>query len=214
MCRDAVGKEIWANLLIEDSVLSITIPQDYLDNAVYPLTLDPTFGVTSVGASEGADYANQMEGFLVTTPSDISSVSKLSLYSKAAADIFFKTGIWLKGGGTTHALISNGVGGIGDPGTSWAWVDSTFSTPPAPASSTEHIIGIVVSDMVYWKYDHISGYTNYWHPENSYSAPGSLVNPQLGPDVYIMSLYATYSAGSALAFPPLFSRRQNTLLRR
>jgi hypothetical protein len=54
LCTDAKGNQTWAELLIEKGTLAITIPQKYLDTAVYPVTLDPTFGYTSNGAS--SDY--------------------------------------------------------------------------------------------------------------------------------------------------------------
>lgn len=51
LCSDANGVTAWADLLIEKNKLSITIPQDYLDAAAYPVTLDPTFGYATHGAS-------------------------------------------------------------------------------------------------------------------------------------------------------------------
>jgi hypothetical protein len=54
--KDSAGLEVWGELQIDADagILSVTIPQDFLDNAVYPVVqaagLD--FGYTSVGASE------------------------------------------------------------------------------------------------------------------------------------------------------------------
>ena len=55
-CTDALGHTAWADLYInpDDKVLRITIPQDYLDSATYPVTLDPTFGYTTIGATNGS----------------------------------------------------------------------------------------------------------------------------------------------------------------
>lgn len=50
-CTDADGKTTWAELHIENDVMSITIPQEFLNNAKYPVTLDPDFGYTTVGGS-------------------------------------------------------------------------------------------------------------------------------------------------------------------
>lgn len=51
---DASGKEIWGELNIEEQAgtLTITIPQDWLDNAVYPVTIDPNFGYETKGGTE------------------------------------------------------------------------------------------------------------------------------------------------------------------
>lgn len=50
---DAKGNEVWGTLNIEKGILTITIPQDFLDKAVYPVTVDPDLGYTSVGAGGG-----------------------------------------------------------------------------------------------------------------------------------------------------------------
>jgi hypothetical protein len=48
---DADGNEIWAELSYADGTLSVTVPQSFLDSAVYPVRVDPTFGYTSLGAT-------------------------------------------------------------------------------------------------------------------------------------------------------------------
>jgi len=50
---DSAGNEAWCDLHIDEAKgsLTITIPQDFLDKAVYPVTIDPTFGYTTVGGS-------------------------------------------------------------------------------------------------------------------------------------------------------------------
>jgi hypothetical protein len=46
------GKETWCDLLIKDNVMSVTVPQKFLDEAIYPVVVDPTFGYTTIGGSE------------------------------------------------------------------------------------------------------------------------------------------------------------------
>lgn len=50
---DDTGKQVWCDLHIDTDtgVLTVTVPQDFLDSAIYPIVVDPTFGYTSVGAS-------------------------------------------------------------------------------------------------------------------------------------------------------------------
>jgi len=47
---DANGIETWCDLNIADVLLTVTVPQIFLDNATYPVTVDPTFGYTTAGA--------------------------------------------------------------------------------------------------------------------------------------------------------------------
>jgi len=50
---DADGKEVWGNLNIENGILSVEIPQNFLDEAVYPIrhAAGLTFGYTTQGGS-------------------------------------------------------------------------------------------------------------------------------------------------------------------
>lgn len=58
---DSIGNEIWAELSYEKGVLSVTVPQDFLENASYPVIVDPTFGYTTLGATA----QNNDSGFLL-----------------------------------------------------------------------------------------------------------------------------------------------------
>lgn len=51
LCIDAVGKKVWGILKVEGGELSITMPAAFLDTATFPVTLDPTIGYTTGGAS-------------------------------------------------------------------------------------------------------------------------------------------------------------------
>lgn len=48
---DADGLETWAELAYADGLLSVTVSQEWLNTAAYPVRVDPTFGHTSIGAS-------------------------------------------------------------------------------------------------------------------------------------------------------------------
>lgn len=50
---DANGKRVWCELNINEAntLMTITIPQDFINTAVYPILIDPTMGYTTVGGS-------------------------------------------------------------------------------------------------------------------------------------------------------------------
>ncbi|MFC2135389.1 DUF2341 domain-containing protein, partial [Bacteroidota bacterium] len=54
MIIDAQNNSVWGQMHIdeENGTLSITVPQDFLDNAVYPIKIDPTFGYTGQGGTQ------------------------------------------------------------------------------------------------------------------------------------------------------------------
>ena len=78
LCRDAKGVEAWADLLIGAGKLRITIPQKYLDDAAYPVMLDPTFGYTSNGASSENSLAYHNSSKV--TPAESGTISSYSAY--------------------------------------------------------------------------------------------------------------------------------------
>jgi hypothetical protein len=55
---DALGKTVWGELNITCNRLYITIPEQWLASAKYPVVVDPTVGTTGVGSMNSLDYYN------------------------------------------------------------------------------------------------------------------------------------------------------------
>jgi len=55
IAEDALGNKAWCSLHIDGYIdpknLTITVPQQFLDEAVYPVTIDPDFGYSTIGSS-------------------------------------------------------------------------------------------------------------------------------------------------------------------
>lgn len=51
---DAKGVETWCKFLLDakNNTATLEIPQNFLDNATYPISIDPDFGYTTAGASQ------------------------------------------------------------------------------------------------------------------------------------------------------------------
>jgi RHS repeat-associated protein len=51
---DSAGNSVWGSLNIdkEAGTLTVTVPQEFLEKATYPVTVDPTLGYTTCGASD------------------------------------------------------------------------------------------------------------------------------------------------------------------
>lgn len=55
--RDAAGDGLWCEFnkdLNATGILTVIVPQEFLDRAVYPVTVDPTVGYNTAGASSGS----------------------------------------------------------------------------------------------------------------------------------------------------------------
>ena len=90
---DANGVEVWAELLYLNGILSVTVPQKFLDEAVYPVRVDPTFGYTSLGASGGTalaqntnDTSNRMGEDYVTSEAGTLDLITIGLKTANADD--------------------------------------------------------------------------------------------------------------------------------
>jgi len=60
IARDKTGKWVWCDLDINTSLypspMTVTVPQDFLDTAVYPIEIDPDVGNTSCGSSSNSHH--------------------------------------------------------------------------------------------------------------------------------------------------------------
>lgn len=81
LVTDAKGQSTWADLSYLNAVLSVTVPQSFLDNATYPVTIDPTFGNTSIGGtSSTASTFDDIEGTHAVNPGASGTLSTVSYY--------------------------------------------------------------------------------------------------------------------------------------
>ena len=74
----------WADLSFADNQLCVTVPQTFLDHAVYPVKVDPTFGYTSAGVSNivslgGSPNVSRMRGVAFSLAED-GTLDKVSMY--------------------------------------------------------------------------------------------------------------------------------------
>jgi len=63
---DSNGNSVWCDLNIDvgTNIMTVTVPQDFLDNAAYPVRIDPEFGHKAYGASSLAQDDSDPKMFL------------------------------------------------------------------------------------------------------------------------------------------------------
>jgi len=190
---DAEGKTAWADLSIDEKrgVLTITLPQDFLDRAAYPVVVDPTFGYESAGGSTHGLSGNDMIGSKFTSPSDVDTAESLTFYVSTGVYTYAK-GILVLSSDMT--ILTDGIGEpIQVPVSSPNWVTSTFTNPPSLQPNTEYYLMIICDNdfIFYWD----SGETNQaaFDSTNSYTSPSDPTDAIFAPRKY--SIYCTYTAG-------------------
>lgn len=191
--EDANGSKVWGELNVdtENGILSVTIPQDFLDNAVYPVrhAAGLTFGYTSIGGTSGAPGAGKTV-YGQSTPASSGNTSKFTMYVNwnfSGTSGNFTTALY----NDTSNLPSSK---IADAGTftmvnGAAWKDATITQ--AVTGSTAYWFGIYAasSRYLYW-WDTTGGVSNQ---DTSFTILPATASPGTNGTLNY-SIYATYTA--------------------
>lgn len=119
----------WADLSYDEGTgLCVTVPQDFLNKADYPVRVDPTFGYTSVGASLSSTVRTSIVGSF-GTKSSAGNVSSVSIYVKLDSSNNWQAGIFDSSGNflyNTNEITAPTVD---------SWNVLNFASPPALAAA-------------------------------------------------------------------------------
>lgn len=191
---DSAGTEVWGELNITGNTLSVMIPQDFIDNAVYPIrhAAGLTFGYTTQGASESAAGSNKA-CFSKAAPSFSGSINSIYICvrNEGGVDREFKSLVCLNSDGT---IVSNGISPTGTIAGSAAknFYSVNYSSKPTISASTNYLLGYVQSSSLITYYDTGSAGDGVYK-DNSYSSPTDLSLPLSNNDRK-HSIYADYTA--------------------
>ena len=192
--RDANKVEVWCNILIKNNKLSIEVPQDFLNGATYPVTIDPDVGYTSVGASNGTfpncrAHRAAAQQYTASTGDTLTSYSLhyhsyggAATWEGAVYDTSSNVPVnWI-------AIPTSTAEAIASPG---SWSTSAAVSHSLTNGNNYTIAYNAVSGTVRIQYD--SGGTN----TSSDDSNGSLRDPwvEVGSAGDYISMYFTYTAG-------------------
>lgn len=132
LITDASGRKIWGELFVDaaNGLMRVTVPQEFLDTAVYPVNVDPTFGYTTVGASEMTTFPDYIFGSNYTA-SEVWTGISISAHMKWQTNVntSCQTRMGVYSGST---LVTNGDAGLytfSDYDT-YSWRTLNFSGQP------------------------------------------------------------------------------------
>jgi len=178
---DSENKRVWCELNIDEKrfgrgqqlVLTISIPQDFLNTAIYPITVDPIFGYDTCGSlstSMPADYAYATKVVILGDITDPKSITSLSACCNVAAgSTNIKGVIWTDA--IPGVIVSNAITPAVLVDTVKEFKTGTFGTSPE-VTAGNYYVGIVVQATVSLYYDSDTGSfrgdneNNYGTPEN------------------------------------------------
>jgi hypothetical protein len=207
---DAEGNGVWGelNIDVEAGILSVTIDQDFLDKAVYPVrhAAGLTFGYTTAGGTVGSNPYNSANVFDVHTAGVGETITKYSMYGFFNPSITWQFDAYtvVSGGAVSRLGTATTITMTTTPG----WFDSA-AVSQALTNGAVYCVAFgnnVNSGNIY--YDSATNardrdITNTTLPttwaHNSYSTPR-------------YSIYATYTAEGGARWSRLLANEVNRLV--
>jgi hypothetical protein len=194
--EDSIGNWVWGELNIDTDkgILSVTIPQEFLDDAVYPVkhASGLTFGYDTIGSSTEYQLTSDLYGSLFTSPSNISQVDSITYYSQYAGSA------WHRGVIVLHSnlnIVSNGVSPEAYTNMTTAdWRTRAYSSKPTLSTSTEYVL-CVISIGMYGYYNSGDANQGHYDGSNNEGTPSNPTDATHTTNKY--SIYATYTASAS-----------------
>lgn len=188
--EDANGDWIWGELNIDSGILSVTIPQEFLDNAVYPIrhAAGLTFGYTTVGASKNFPLPNRNYMVGPKYAGADGTLVSMSAYVKCDGNMqlaIYDTSAVASMVDHTENIALNSLP---------KWVTGNVVVGASTSSVDYHLLeNHSSSSSFYWNWD--SGPNCYGASQTFGIWPATVT---LSEDTYLprkYSIYATYTAG-------------------
>lgn len=166
---DNDGKTEWAELRYEDGKFIVTCPKEWMDNAKYPVTLDPTFGKYTQGAFEwysgGKGYSVSPIWFEATQDANIEYAYVYANTTSGNSNIRVMICNSDSGGGGTGSIVSGACSDIQTVTATPSWIKFNIT---ASLTSGNYYRLILCSDAlsIHLWYDTYPGHNMTYHTGN------------------------------------------------
>jgi hypothetical protein len=161
---DARGRSVWGRLEIAGKTMTITIPEDWLEDAAYPVVVDPVIGTQTRGALSTIDWWNEdtiipfyldcemgMSKFTASSP--INGLCTSYIYSYKADDLNGQAVLYSDSGNKPGTRLSRDEVIVDLDRTTPVWVPSTFSLSRQIAAGETFWYGYNAKYAIYTYYD-------------------------------------------------------------
>lgn len=177
----------------------LTADQTFLNNATYPIVLDPTFGYTSIGASSDSyDNGVFMEANVTTDAGGFGTMSDIKVAAWCAnSGKHIRLAVYSVSGNDRNLIANTDSGQIEISRTTKPTQDSEWTVSTSPtANVTDTTVAICMNNDDYTVY--MAGDSAASHLQYIYSAYGDFPDASKtlsGYYTFKFSAYATYSSG-------------------
>ena len=191
---DNNGVEQWAIMSYLDGVISVEVPQSFLDSAEYPVRVDPTIGYTSIGATDGGLLPNTIRISIPQLANDNAFVNTLYVYDSLTTARGAARGVVYAS--SSKALIDAGTEEPG--GTDTGWIVYDMDDQPITRGVTYGLGLYIGGEFLTARYDSVSGFQLRrddftYHATNDPNNP-FVVDATLADRQY--SIYASYTVNT------------------
>ena len=189
---DDNGDWIWCDLNIDAGLMTVTVPQLFLDSASYPVKVDPTFGNEGEGGSSAGVGAAEIYSSGAGAPASSGTVTNLHIYgyTQSESDV-------------TVGLYDDDTGPNSKVGTEKETVDFTDASPAGWMNFSTNELSVTGSST-YWPsadsdvslvvyYDVVGG-TNRYFDVHTYGVAWPATHAQDTSSGAKYSMYCTYTA--------------------
>lgn len=192
---DSDGKTTWGDIHIDtdNGILSVEIPQDFLDNAVYPIrnSAGLIFGYNTIGSSTYDDSMLNYLDAMYGVPASSGTVDTVKIYTRRPT-AGTTNGKGLVVLGSNENILTNGITpAFAMNSTTAQWWTATYVSKPSVTASTVYYVGWIADGNVRWYYNAGSA-TNLVDTSNNYTTPTNPTDATY--ENYSMSYYAEYTA--------------------
>lgn len=206
---DSDGDTVWCELLIDEkqSHLTITIPQDFLDRAKYPVIVDPTFGTTGVGATTYLLNGNNVRHCRYTMGATGGTVDSIAIYiDEDGGGVNVGGAIYDESSGCNN-LIDSSTAQIAVGAYDEGWLMFTSAATATLSGATDYWISACADAATYMRYDDNNSDTSSGHWSDAWPFEASC-NDGWNANDYTFSVYVVYTTSGGEA--P--SRRRRTVI--
>jgi hypothetical protein len=171
--RDARGREVWGKLEINGRSMSVTIPDDWLADAAYPVVVDPVIGTQTRGALNTIDWYGegdpqpfyldcQMGLSKFTAASAIAGICTSYIYSYMSNDCDGQAVLYSDVSNFPGTRVSRNETIVDLDRTTGGWVPSTFTLSRAIAAGETFWYGYNAKYGINTYYDVAGTFRKMW----------------------------------------------------
>lgn len=197
---DAVGNRCWAEQELVGNELRITLPTEWMSSAVYPVTLDPTFGYDGSGASLAASGGIRGTEYNLPVNGDVESIS-VRWQSASSQSGYINYAIYDSSDDlVAHVGATDIVNDLNwDQAAHAAWYTISFGTKPNLTAGNYVLVGLAgrTTIDIRMRFDVVS--SKRYFLASADTTPPDPFNGTIGTADFKYSIYATYeeSGGGA-----------------